>query len=160
MLPTLPRNFFFFFFFFQSLNDNITYLFKNSWESAGLSDMPGLKLASNQESPIVFLILEKSTGSIQNDLQVFENIAERVSNLISSTIKLAAFHPIFWRFVCFQALNEYSVFVVTSKRSKFDKCRLPVGIRLMVSAGHSESDLLKAIEALKSVAAVVLKDHK
>lgn len=111
------------------LKKNIAIL----WQ--GLSDMPGLKLASNQESPIVFLILEKSTGSIQNDLQVLENIAER-------------------------ALNEYSVFVVTSKRSKFDKCRLPVGIRLMVSAGHSESDLLKAIEALKSVAAVVLKDHK
>ncbi|KAG7020591.1 Long chain base biosynthesis protein 1, partial [Cucurbita argyrosperma subsp. argyrosperma] len=111
------------------LKKNITIL----WQ--GLSDIPGLKLGSNQESPIVFLLLEKSTGSIQIDLQLLENIAER-------------------------ALKEYSVFVSTSKRSTVDKCRLPVGIRLMVSAGHSESDLLKAIESLKSVAAVVLKDHK
>ncbi|XP_022131728.1 long chain base biosynthesis protein 1 isoform X2 [Momordica charantia] len=101
----------------------------------GLSDIPGLKLASNQESPIVFLILEKSTGSVQNDLQLLENIAER-------------------------ALREYSVLIPTSKRSTLDKCRLPVGIRLMVSAGHSESDLLKATESLRSVAVAVLKDHK
>ncbi|KAG6585678.1 Long chain base biosynthesis protein 1, partial [Cucurbita argyrosperma subsp. sororia] len=111
------------------LKKNIAIL----WQ--GLSDIPGLKLGSNQESPIVFLLLEKSTGSIQIDLQLLENIAER-------------------------ALKEYSVFVSTSKRSTVDKCRLPVGIRLMVSAGHSESDLLKAIESLKSAAAVVLKDHK
>ncbi|XP_022997022.1 long chain base biosynthesis protein 1-like [Cucurbita maxima] len=111
------------------LKKNIAIL----WQ--GLSDTPGLKLASDQESPIVFLTLEKSTGSIQNDLQLLESIAER-------------------------ALEEYSVLVVTSKRSTVDKCRLPVGIRLMVSAGHSESDLLKATESLKSVAAVVLKDNK
>lgn len=124
-----------------------------------MSDIPGLKLASNQESPIVFLILEKSTGSIQNDLQLLENIAEHVSNLISNTSRLTVF-TIYSKDLCFQVLKEYSVFVVTSKRSMLDKCRLPVGIRLMVSAGHSESDLLKAREALRSVAAVVLKDHK
>lgn len=55
-----------------------------------------------------------------------------------------------------QVLKEDSVFVVTSKRSTLDKCRLPVGIRLFVSAGHSESDLHKASESLKRVAALVL----
>ncbi|MCI11584.1 long chain base biosynthesis protein 1-like, partial [Trifolium medium] len=53
-------------------------------------------------------------------------------------------------------LKEDSVFVVTSRRSTLDKCRLPVGIRLFVSAGHSESDMHKASESLKRVAALVL----
>jgi serine palmitoyltransferase len=55
-----------------------------------------------------------------------------------------------------QVLKEDSVFVVTSRRSTLDKCRLPVGIRLFVSAGHSESDIHKASESLKRVAALVL----
>lgn len=59
----------------------------------------------------------------------------------------------------FQALEEDSVFVVTSKRSALDKCRLPVGIRLFVSAGHSESDLVKVAESLKRVAGLVLKGY-
>ncbi|GJU60192.1 long chain base biosynthesis protein 1-like protein [Tanacetum coccineum] len=53
-------------------------------------------------------------------------------------------------------LKEHSVFVVTSKRSSLDKCKLPVGIRLFVSAAHTESDLQKAYESLKIVAASVL----
>lgn len=57
-----------------------------------------------------------------------------------------------------QALREDCVFVVTSKRSTLDKCRLPVGIRLFVSAGHSEADLVKACESLQRVAALVLRD--
>jgi serine palmitoyltransferase len=55
-----------------------------------------------------------------------------------------------------QVLKEDSVFVVTSRRSTLDKCRLPIGIRLFVSAGHSESDIHKASESLKRVAALVL----
>lgn len=54
-----------------------------------------------------------------------------------------------------QVLKEHSVFVVPSKRSTLDKCNLPVGIRLFVSAAHTESDLQKAYESLKSVAASV-----
>jgi len=59
----------------------------------------------------------------------------------------------------FQALKEDSVFFVTSKRSTIDKCRLPVGIRLFVSAAHSDSDLLKASESLKRVSASVLTNQ-
>ncbi|KAK7321675.1 hypothetical protein VNO77_32538 [Canavalia gladiata] len=110
------------------LKSNIALLWK------GLSKIPGFTIASNPESPIVYLRLEKSSGSVKDDLHLLENIAER-------------------------ALKEESVFVVTSKRSTLDKCRLPVGIRLFVSAGHSESDLLKASESLKRVAASVLGDH-
>ncbi|ONI33544.1 hypothetical protein PRUPE_1G431600 [Prunus persica] len=115
--------------------DLITKLKKNIavlWK--GLSGILGLSLASNPESPIVFLRLEKSTGSVKSDLQLLEDISDRL-------------------------LKEYSIFVVTSKRSTLDKCRLPVGIRLFVSAAHLESDLLKASESLKRVAELVLKDH-
>ncbi|MBA0879996.1 hypothetical protein Goshw_012737, partial [Gossypium schwendimanii] len=86
---------------------------------------------SNPESPIVFLVLEKSTGSVKSDLQLLEDIADR-------------------------ALKQESIFVVASKRSTLDKCPLHVGIRLFVSAAHSESDLLKACESLKRVAAAML----
>ncbi|GJV29161.1 phosphoinositide phosphatase SAC2-like protein isoform X2, partial [Tanacetum coccineum] len=57
-----------------------------------------------------------------------------------------------------RVLKEHSVFVVTSKRSSLDKCKLPVGIRLFVSAAHTESDLQKAYESLKIVAASVLTE--
>lgn len=47
--------------------------------TAGLSDIPGISIASNVESPIIFLKLEKSTGSMKNDLILLEDIADRVS---------------------------------------------------------------------------------
>lgn len=110
------------------LKKNITLLWK------GLSGVTGLLLASNPESPIVFLKLQKSTGSMKNDLQLLICIADRL-------------------------LKDHSILAVASKRSTLDKCRLPVGIRLFVSAAHSESDLVKASEALKRVADSVLKNH-
>lgn len=112
----------------SKLKENVAILWK------GLSDMQGLSVASNPESPIVFLRLEKSTGSMKSDLQLLEDIADR-------------------------ALKEESIFVVVSKRSTLDKCPLPVGIRLFVSSAHSESDLLKASSSLKRVAAAVLRDQ-
>lgn len=111
----------------KSLRNNIALLWK------GLSDVPGLTLASNPQSPIVLLQLKKSTGFFKSDLQLLEKIVERV-------------------------LNEDSVYIVTTKRSNLDKCRLPAGIRIFVSAGHSQSDLMKASESLKGVAASVLSE--
>lgn len=55
-----------------------TFLISIYLVTAGLSDIPGLSIASNVESPIVFLKLEKSTGSMKNDLILLEDIAERV----------------------------------------------------------------------------------
>lgn len=98
----------------------------------GLSDVAGLEVSSNPQSAIVFLKLKKSRGSPDKDLQVLEKIVGRV-------------------------LQEDSVFLVASKRSTLDKCRLPVGIRIFVSAGHSESDILKAVDSLKRVAALELE---
>lgn len=63
----------------------------------------------------------------------------------------------FLMFSTFQALKEDSVLVVVTKRSTIDKCRLPVGIKLFVSAAHSESDVLKACESLKRVSELVLR---
>lgn len=97
----------------------------------GLADIQGLELVSDEQSPIVFLRLKNSTGSSKGDNQLLDDLADRV-------------------------LKEDSVFVATSKRSTLDKCRLPVGLRLFVSAGHSENDLLKASESLKKAATVVL----
>ncbi|XP_043702157.1 long chain base biosynthesis protein 1b [Telopea speciosissima] len=110
------------------LKQNITLLLE------GLSDVPGLSIASNPQSPLVFLKLKRTTGSLKNDLQLLEDISDRM-------------------------LKEDSVFVVASKRSTLDRCRLPAGIRLFVSAAHSESDLLRVSESLKKVAALVLPDY-
>ncbi|KAL3510133.1 hypothetical protein ACH5RR_029534 [Cinchona calisaya] len=115
--------------------DLITKLKKNIgilWK--GLSGIRGLEIASDQASPVIFLRLKKSTGSSKGDLHVLEDIAHRV-------------------------LKEDLVFVATSKRSTLDKCKLPVGIRLFVSAAHTEPDLIKACESLERVAALVLNAH-
>ena len=58
-----------------------------------------------------------------------------------------------------QVLKEDSVFVVASKRSNLDRCKLPVGIRLFVSAGHNESDISRVCLSLKRVSASVLSDY-
>ncbi|KAK3025870.1 hypothetical protein RJ639_042299 [Escallonia herrerae] len=97
---------------------------------AGLSDVRGLEIASDPQSPIVFLKLKRSTGS-SSDLELLEDIADRV-------------------------LKEDIIFVATSIRSKLDKCTLAVGIRLFVSAGQTESDLQKACDSLNRIAAIVL----
>ncbi|XP_051182210.1 long chain base biosynthesis protein 1a isoform X2 [Lolium perenne] len=100
----------------------------------GLSGTPGLEISSHVLSPIVFLKLKKSTGSLTTDLDLLETIAA-------------------------QALSEDSVYVVASKRSTLDRCKLPVGIRLFVSAGHTESDISKVCSSLKRISASVLSDH-
>uniref|UniRef100_A0ACD5X065 Uncharacterized protein n=2 Tax=Avena sativa TaxID=4498 RepID=A0ACD5X065_AVESA len=100
----------------------------------GLSDTPGLEISSHVLSPMVFLKLKKSTGSLTTDLELLETIAE-------------------------QALKEDSVFIVATKRSALDRCKLPLGIRLFVSAGHTESDISKLCSSLKRISASVLSDH-
>lgn len=97
----------------------------------GLSDIKSLEIVNDPLSPIIFLALKQSTGSSKGDLQVLEDIADHV-------------------------LKEDGVFIVTSKRSTLDKCKLPIGIRLFVSAAHSEADLVKASESLKRATASLL----
>ncbi|XP_051136101.1 long chain base biosynthesis protein 1 isoform X2 [Andrographis paniculata] len=109
----------------EKLKENIAIVHK------GLLNVQGLQIISDRESPIVFLRLKTSKGSPKADLQLLDDIADRL-------------------------LKDHSVFVVTTKRSTVDKCKLPVGIRLYLSAAHSESDLGKACESIKTVAADVL----
>ncbi|XP_047055335.1 long chain base biosynthesis protein 1a-like [Lolium rigidum] len=97
----------------------------------GLSVTPGLQICSHLLSPMVFLKLKKSTGSLAPDLDLLETIAE-------------------------QALKEDTVFIVASKRSSLDRCKLPVGIRLFVSAGHMESDISKVCSSLNRISSSVL----
>ncbi|KAH6773242.1 long-chain base1 [Perilla frutescens var. hirtella] len=123
---------------FDVLEENpnlITRLEKNiATLRKGLSNVQGLEIVSDPKSPIVFLKLKKSAGSLKADLQVLEDIADHL-------------------------LKEHAVFVATSKRSILDKCKLPAGIRLYVSAGHTETDLEKASEAFKKATALVLADQ-
>ena len=141
-------------------------IYKFNLVIAGLSNIQGLSISSNPKSPIVFLNLEKSTGSTKDDLKLLEAMADRVRNewviwfhFNYSLVVLSCSYYVSPPFWIFQALKEDSVFVVTTKRSTLDKCRLPVGIRLFVSAAHSDSDLLKACESLKRVAALVLMNQ-
>lgn len=54
---------------------------RNTGNNAGLSDIKGMSITSNLESPIVFLKLEKSSGSAKDDLLLLEEMADRVSSL-------------------------------------------------------------------------------
>ncbi|KAL9225763.1 hypothetical protein vseg_001651 [Gypsophila vaccaria] len=116
-------------------NPNLTAKLKENvalfW--AGLSDLQGLELGSNRDSPIVCLKLKKSTGSLRKDQKLLEDIAD-------------------------QLLKEHNVFVVVSNKSVLDRCPLPVGIRLFVSSGHSEDDVKKACESFKVVVPAILKN--
>ncbi|CAN6725017.1 unnamed protein product [Malus baccata var. baccata] len=97
----------------------ITKLKKNTailWK--GLSTIQGLSFASSPESRIVFLRLEK---------------ADSVNPFLSFSASLLLTVMV----AVMQLLKEHSIFVVASKKSTLDKCRLPLGIRLFVSAGHT-----------------------
>ncbi|KNA11915.1 hypothetical protein SOVF_130600 [Spinacia oleracea] len=100
----------------------------------GLSDLQEFEIVSHPDSPIVFLKLANSTGCSEKDMQLLGDIVD-------------------------QLLEKHDVFVVSSKRSTVDKCPLPVGIRLFVSAGHSKSDLMKVCQAMKIVVPSVLENN-
>ncbi|KAL8459643.1 hypothetical protein ACS0TY_036945 [Phlomoides rotata] len=112
--------------------DLITKLRKNiATLHQGLSNIQGLEIVSDTLSPIVFLKLKNSTGSYKGDLQVLDDIADHV-------------------------LKEHSIFIASSRKSTLDKCNLPCGIRLFVSAAHTESDLAMTCGSIKRVAAELL----
>lgn len=146
---------------FLSVECKIFLTFLEIWpsESAGLSDVPGLTIASDPLSPIVILKLKISTGSSKSDLELLNKIAERVSYWMILTR-----YQTNCAFLCNnmpgldQVLMEDSVFIVSTKRSVLDKCCLPVGIRLFISAGHTESDIKKVSKSLRRVACENLPD--
>ncbi|KAK9715656.1 hypothetical protein RND81_06G180100 [Saponaria officinalis] len=100
-----------------------------------LSRIQGLEVVSSPHSPIVFLKLAQSTGAFETDFQLLLDIADKV-------------------------LKEHGVYVAVSKRSTIDTCRLPIGIRLFVSASHTLSDLDKLCFALNIVCLTLLTAHE
>ena len=62
------------FFFFCSFRNQLEFD-----PYTGLAGIPGLSIASNPESPVVFLKLNKSTGSSVSDLRLLQEIADCVS---------------------------------------------------------------------------------
>lgn len=97
----------------------------------GLLQIPGLKVSSDPLSPLIFVQLEQSSGSLKNDLFMLQEIADRM-------------------------LKDESILLAVSRRSLLDSCKLPTGIRLTVSAAHTESDLLQVIRSLRNVCESVL----
>ncbi|KAI5064892.1 hypothetical protein GOP47_0019587 [Adiantum capillus-veneris] len=97
-----------------------------------LADIPGLVINSHPMSPLIFMQLKSSTGSFKEDSRVLQKIFE-------------------------QLLNKESVLVSMTRRSVLDKCKLPTALRLAVSVGHAEADLLAAAVSIKKVAASIFE---
>jgi serine palmitoyltransferase len=51
---------------------------------------------------------------------------------------------------------ENGVLMCEIKRSILDKCNMPAAIRICVTAGHTEEDLVQASSALRKVVEEVL----
>ncbi|KAJ7540676.1 hypothetical protein O6H91_10G026200 [Diphasiastrum complanatum] len=95
-----------------------------------LSEIPGLTLGSDPLSPLVYLYLAKSSGSFAGDNAILQKIVDQ--------------------------MLEKSVLLTLKKRSVLDKCKLPTGIRIAVSASHEKSDLLAVSLSLKEVVQSIL----
>ena len=86
---------------------------------AGLSNIHGLKIVSDVKSPIVFLGLKNSTGSLKSDSQLLEHIAEQVIQLFSDFFRsyFLAVNVSYWlhilmeQFVCTGILGLWLIFV-------------------------------------------------
>ncbi|GBG76086.1 hypothetical protein CBR_g21746 [Chara braunii] len=97
-----------------------------------LQDTPGMVVGSNENSPVIHMYLKNSTNSFGGDFMVLQKIVEKM-------------------------LDDKSVLLTCTKRMPLDRVRWPASIRIAVSAGHNDKDLLAAAESLKVVAASVLE---
>ncbi|MCO5562522.1 hypothetical protein L7F22_016149 [Adiantum nelumboides] len=97
-----------------------------------LADIPGLIINSHPLSPLIFMHLKYPTGSFKEDNRVLQKIFGLL-------------------------LNKELVLVSLTRRSVLDKCKLPAALRLSVSAGHTEGDLMAAAASLKKAAAAILE---
>eukprot|EP00249_Psilotum_nudum_P020305 c27645_g1_i1 orf=282-1718(-) len=97
-----------------------------------LADVPGFLIASHPLSPIIVLQLKVSYGSFKDDCRVLQRIVDLM-------------------------LVEESILLAVTKRSELDKCKIPAGIRVSISAAHMEMDLMSMASSLKKVAASVLE---
>ncbi|XP_028123304.1 long chain base biosynthesis protein 1-like [Camellia sinensis] len=93
------------------LNKNIVILCQ------GLSNIHGLKIVSDVKSPIVFLGLKNSTGSLKSDSQLLEHIAKQKNRVFHITT-LIVLKQESTSDSC-QTLNEEEIFEVQDKYSLF-----------------------------------------
>lgn len=109
----------------------LSRLHKNiSLVHSNLSSVPGIRIGCNKLSPIVFLHLEESASFAEDS-----SILQRVVDLM---------------------LDE-GILLSLTKRSLLDNCKLPAAIKVVVTAGHSEEDLLLVTSKLRNVMAKVLR---
>ncbi|EFJ35907.1 hypothetical protein SELMODRAFT_230105 [Selaginella moellendorffii] len=90
-----------------------------------LSDVSGIRIGSDTRSPVVLLHLRPSLGSFHADAAYLQAIVDE--------------------------MLEHSVLMSVQKRTALDNCALPAGIRVCISAGHTESDIISATAVLKKV---------
>ncbi|KAL2645206.1 hypothetical protein R1flu_012793 [Riccia fluitans] len=96
-----------------------------------LSSIHELVVSGHEFSPVIFLQLKKPV-SPSADAAILQKIADQ--------------------------MLEESVLVTVSRRSILDKCKLPVGLRLTVSAAHTEEELHAAAASLqRSVQSILQK---
>lgn len=96
-----------------------------------LSGISELVVGGSELSPVIHLFL-KNPGSEKSNAYILQRIVD-------------------------QMLEHESVLVTRSKRSVLDKCRLPAGIKILVSAAHTKEELFSATASLRRVVQEVLQ---
>ncbi|CAM6110185.1 unnamed protein product [Calypogeia fissa] len=96
-----------------------------------LSGIPELVVSGHELSPVIHLFL-KNPGSEKSDSYILQSIVD-------------------------QMLEQKGILVTRSKRSVLDKCKLRSGIKILVSAAHTEEELYSAAASLRHVLQAVLQ---
>jgi len=94
-----------------------------------LATIPGVRVGGDNLSPTIFLHLQKST-SFGEDSSILQQIVD--------------------------LMLDDGVLVCLIKRSALDNCKLPAAIKVCVTAGHSEGDLILVTSKLRDVIGKVL----
>ncbi|BBN03841.1 serine palmitoyltransferase [Marchantia polymorpha subsp. ruderalis] len=98
-----------------------------------LSNIQEVVVSGHNFSPLIFLHL-KTPSSPDVDGLLLQEIAD-------------------------QMLEKESVLISVTKRSFLDKCKFPIGLRLTVSAAHTEEELHAAAGSLQRVVQIVLQQR-
>ncbi|GAQ82536.1 Long-Chain Base 1 [Klebsormidium nitens] len=98
----------------------------------GLASIPGLFLEGDPISPVMHLQLATPAASDDEEREKLQAIVAR-------------------------ALDKASLLLTTTKHSAIERRRFRPSIRIAVSAGHEEKELVNAVAQLKKVTAAVLK---
>ncbi|KAG0584220.1 hypothetical protein KC19_3G194500 [Ceratodon purpureus] len=118
----------------EILEDNpqlLTRLHRNiSIVHSKLATIPGISVGGDKLSPVIFLHLQKSISFAEDS-----SVLQRIVDLM---------------------LDE-GVLLSVTKRSLLDNCKLPAALKVTVTAGHTEGDLLLVTSKLRDVIEKVLR---